>query len=503
MNPGNRFFLFMLTFILGWTVSSGHAQSIDLESLTPYQQKLVTFILPESGQVVWDDTTTRAFIQEHGTRSCTFHAVGMLLRNQGADRENAQRVIRELLDLQYNTPGESFHGVWRTGLTQDRRDQNWREFVGTGLIVAREYFGDVMDSDLIRDIDAALVRAAEGALERDVTPEYTNIALMSAFLLDYTGHMVSNPTFREAGKRKAGAILDLFSRHNTFTEFNSPTYYGVNLMALGMWRELGKHVELRDGARTIESALWADIAQFYHAGLKNLCGPYTRSYGMDMTRYNALLGMCIAMGLEGPEYAPLPMTRERPFEWAYAPLFALLHVQPPEALLPAFKTFGEPRRLFKRIPYRDRVFQAQALLETDWMMGAATGMLRRWEQLCPGTVHWSATSGGELGWLLVHGENAASVNIKDQSLYIVLPQPEAEHPLRILVHTPEMRPERFGTDTWTLQGMTFDVRTPLAEPAVDIREDEHFGQVIEIAFPVPDTLPTDAPALVLTPRKTP
>ncbi len=502
MTSMKRISLIILSLILGWAVITGYAQSIELKDLTPYQQELVTFILPESGHDVWDDTTTRAFIQEHGTRSATFHTIGMLLRNRAADRENAQMIIRELLDLQYNTPGEPFHGVWRTGVSTDRRDQNWREFVGTGLIVAREHFGEVMAPDLIRDIDAALVRAAEGAIQRDVSPEYTNIALMSAFLLDYTGHLVSNPGFRERGRSKAGAILDLFSRYNTFTEFNSPTYYGVNLMALGMWRELGKSVELRDGARTIESALWADIARFYHAGLKNLCGPYTRSYGMDMTRYNALLGMCIAMGLEGPEHAPVPQTKERPFEWAYAPLFALLNVQPPEDVMPAFKTFGEPRHLLKRIPYRDRVFQAQALLETDWMMGASTGMLRRWEQLCPGTVHWSATPGGELSWLLVHGENAASVNINDQSLYISLPQPDAEHPLRILVHTPEMQPERFGTDTWTLRGMTFDIRTSLAAPTVELKEYKHFGQVIEIAFPVPDTLPTDAPALVLTPNKT-
>ena len=284
-----------------------HSMDTDLH----HQRHLVTFVLPESGSDVWDHAAVRTFLEQHGTRTSTYHAVGMLFRNEGADRENAQLVIRGILDLQHNNPGKELHGVWRTGVGKDLRDQNWREFIGTGLIVAREYFGDIIDPGLIRDLDAALVRAAQGAAGRDVTPEYTNIALMSAFLLDYTGHISSNTAFQQQGKAKAKAILDLFSRYQTFTEFNSPTYYGTNLMALGMWRELGKSPQLRTWGKTIEAALWADIARFYHAGLRNICGPFARAYGMDMTRYNALVGMCIAMGLDGPEHAPLPDTRDR------------------------------------------------------------------------------------------------------------------------------------------------------------------------------------------------
>jgi hypothetical protein len=273
-------------------------------------------------------------------------------------------------------------------------------------------------------------------------------------------------------------------------------------MALGMWRELGRSPEFRDWAKTIESTFWADIAQFYHAGLKNMCGPYVRGYGMDMARYDALLGMCIAMGLDGPEHAPLPHARDRGFEWTYTPLFALLRIQPPEGLLSEFKTFGEPREVIRQIPYRHWVFQAQALLERDLMMGAATGMRLRWEQHCPGTVHWSANTHGELGWLLVHGENAAETKIEDRSLQIFLPEPDAEHPLRILVHAPDMQPKQFGANTWKLQGMTFDIKSPLAAPTVKIKKDKRFGQVIEIAFPISDSLSTHTPVLVLTPRKT-
>jgi len=476
------------------------ALGIEWDALTPYQKHLVTFVMPESSSSVWDANDIQVFLQRHGTRSGIYHAVGMLYRNEGADRENAQIVMRNLLNLQYNTPGEKNHGMWRTGVGKDREDQNWREFVGVGFIMAREYFGDVLDPDLMRDLDAALIRAAQGAAVRDVSPEYTNIALMSAFLLNYTGHIASHPAFQEQGKEKAKAILDLFSLYNTFTEFNSPTYYGTNLLGLGLWRELGKSPELRTWANEIETVFWKQIAQCYHAGLKNVCGPYVRGYGMDMTKYAALVGLCIAMGLEDAEHAPLPNTKDRAFEWAYAPLFALLNVKPPTDQLNVFKTFSDAREILYEIPHRNKVFQAQVLLEPTWMMGAATGMRRRWNQHCPGTVHWAV--GNQVGWLLVDGENAAEVKIEDRKLHIYLTQIDVAHPLRILIYAPQANLKTIIGDTWTLPGMTFHVETALPAPTAQIKEEKGFGDIIEIIFPISNTLTTDGPVLVLSPSKT-
>jgi len=371
---------------------------------------------------------------------------------------------------------------------------------GVGFIVARAYFEDVLDSELVREADAALVRAAEGALERDVSAEYTNIALMSAFLLDYTGHMVSNEAFIKQGKNKAKEILDLFSRYNTFTEFNSPTYYGTNLLGLGLWRELGQSVELRMHAKKIEAVFWKHIAQGYHPGLKNMCGQFVRGYGMDMTQYTALTGLCIAMGLENAEHAPLPNFRNRTFEWAYAPLYALLDVKPPEELLREFKTFSEPRELAYQIPRRNKVYEAQMLLEPTWMMGAATGMRRRWNQHCPGTVHWAV--GDQVAWLLVDGENAAEVKIVDRGLQVYLTEPDADHALRILVHAPQANMTMIGEDRWTLPGMTFRIEGGSGKPKVAMKTEKDFGEMIEISFSVSDAQTTDQPALVITPFKT-
>lgn len=492
--------IFVVTLIVGGMMMGNQASGIEWENLTPYQKHLVTFVLPASSTETWNADEVQAFLQKYGTRSGIYHSVGMLYRNEGMDRENAQRVMGALLKLQHNVPGDKLHGMWRTGVGKDREDQNWREFVGTGFIVAREYFGDALAPDLVRDIDAALMRAAEGAVKRDVSAGYTNIALMSAFLMDYVGHTASKPEFQEAGKKKAKAIRDLFFQYKTFTEFNSPTYYGVNLMGLGMWRELGKSAGLREWSQEIESNFWGHIAQFYHAGMKNMCGPYARGYGMDMTQYNALVGMCIAMGLDGPEHAPVPNTKDRAFEWAYAPMFALLNVQPPKDLLPEFKTFSAPREVHHEIAYRNKVFHAQVVLESDWMMGAATGMRRRWDQHCPATVHWMV--GLEMRWLLVHGENAAEAKIEGRKLQIFATESDAEHPFRILIHAPQADLTLMTENTWTLPGMTFNVQTAFPAPEVSRKTERRFGDVIEIAFPMPDTVDEHTPVLVLSPVKT-
>jgi hypothetical protein len=49
-------------------------------------------------------------------------------------------------------------------------DPNWREFIGTILIVMLAEFGDLLPDDLQAAMRAALRKAAEGAFRRRVEP---------------------------------------------------------------------------------------------------------------------------------------------------------------------------------------------------------------------------------------------------------------------------------------------------------------------------------------------
>ena len=62
----------------------------------------------------------------------------------------------------------------------------------------------------------------------------------------------------DRGHALAEEIGDLFRPNLTFSEYNSPTYYGVNLAALRYWG-LSPSVKLRDYGGWMEAELWRDL----------------------------------------------------------------------------------------------------------------------------------------------------------------------------------------------------------------------------------------------------
>jgi hypothetical protein len=107
---------------------------------------------------------------------------------------------------------------------------------------------------------------------------------MSAFLLAYVGLDADRAALTEQGVKKAKAVYTKFAIHKTFTEYNSPTYYGVDLLGLALWREVGPTDPFRRLGREMEADLWREIGLFYQPRPRNMAGPCSRAYGMDMTR---------------------------------------------------------------------------------------------------------------------------------------------------------------------------------------------------------------------------
>jgi len=73
-----------------------------------------------------------------------------------------------------------------------------------------------------------------------------------------------------------------------------------------LWRELSSSPELKEMSKILERELWLDVASFYNANLQNICGPYLRSYGMDMKKYTAITGVWIAAAIDNPAIANVP-----------------------------------------------------------------------------------------------------------------------------------------------------------------------------------------------------
>jgi hypothetical protein len=163
----------------------------------------------------------------------------------------------------------------------------------------------------------------------------------------------------------------------------------------------------------------------------NVAGPYSRTYGMDMRRYGALLGMSIWLAV-GREHAPFPQESgmfEHGHDFCFGPAMAMVGTVVPDDVLPHLLAFQGEREVEQRLPTNhDRV--ATAWLGEKVMIGAES--LRLTGEL-PGivpnldsdqyhavTIHWQ-TPDGDVGWIRLRHRGPVEARAEQGRLTIMGP----------------------------------------------------------------------------------
>ena len=400
------------------------------------------------------------------------------------DHERAAAVVDALLGLQYDAPGTPWHGTFarfaeapepgQDAVEWEDYDPNWRQFVGIALRLLLTRHPEAVDGPLRARVEDAIELAARGeqASER-LNWWYTNIALQHAWLLVEGGHV-------EAGEELAERVVDGWREHHSFQEFNSPTYDGVDLWALALWRGHSGSERLRAWGAELEAGLWATVASRYHAGLRNVAGPYSRAYGLDLDRYVGKVGLLIA-GAAGVEGAPLPDLGAEVIAHGHdLQSLPTLALAPPvvtddvRAHLQSFQGERTVREVISSWPTRR---EASGWLSEDLMVGAESGDSDwlGWYQFVAGTVHWRRPDGA-IGVLRYVPDGPPRGRAEPGVLRI-------GGPGRIEVHEPEP-PGVLHATTRRAGDPGVEVldpgRTALPGLAVDLRND-HDGMVLEIA----------------------
>ena len=402
----------------------------------------------------------------HAIRGSVWYAFGLLMRD-GRATARAVRVIDTVLNNQLDAPGRIFHGtflrapeepyppadavIWRD------YDPNWREFNITALALALLEYNDQLPVALVARLDAAIRKAVAGARARGLSAAYTNIALMYAFMLCFAGKRFAEPAWSEEGEAMAHEVYRLFKQRDAFAEYNSPTYYGVDLYALALWRSYPALSPLlaQLGAE-METLLWRDIAQYYHAGLKNLAGPYDRSYGMDMRRYVAVIGLWMRLLLDKSD-APLPDT-DGPFDHehdlGFVPLIAFLGARVPADALEHFLAFKGERQI-ERVISDAPLRVATAWLDKDRMLGGefTSRTAPQSGQLHPGTIHWRMDA-EQIGWVRLLYLKPVDAHARRNQLEIA-----TLSEVQFQVYAPGAQIERIARDAWQLPGLSVRVET--------------------------------------------
>jgi hypothetical protein len=400
----------------------------------------------------------------HPLRESAWWATGLLLRHRGDDAARAEKILDAVLAWQFNEPGMPYHGTFsrapeeplpagKDAVMWRDYDPNWRQFIGTTFVVLLEMLPDRLSSALTRKLEASVRLAVEGEPPGRFDAHYTNIAMMHTILLAYAGGRFGREDWTERGVALAREIFDLFAPHRAFAEYNSPTYYGVDLYALRFWRLFSPRAELVEWGAAMEADLWRNIADYYHPRLRNICGPYDRSYGMDMTRYVAALGMFFRLELPA-EHAPFPdTTREfnHAHDFAVAPVVAMLGAEIPADACALLHGPVTERRV-EHVIENERT--ATAFLGRDWMWGGERGSDNCGSsQQHFATAHWLQPD-GKVGWLRLDHRVLVDVTATASGLQVrAKNKKDAARLMWCFSSAPTV-----SEGTWTLPGMTVRVK---------------------------------------------
>ena len=233
-------------------------------------------------------------------------ALGAFLDLEDGDVGRAVVAIGNVLALQYPASDWPWSGTFPVTAEQHdppgteavewvHYDPNWRQFVGCILAMCAIQHGGALPTGTLDDIDDALLRCVRGEPEQRIARWYTNPNLMHAWLLGHVGVRRVDDDLVTAGERRLRSIVERFERHGDIDEYNSPTYDGIDLWALGLWAMHPPTSRYAEAAASMLPRIGARISTLYHPSFGTTCGPYIRAYGLAPARYVSLSGLVFSL----------------------------------------------------------------------------------------------------------------------------------------------------------------------------------------------------------------
>lgn len=511
---------------------------------------------------------------KHGTRGSGHYALGLLLRGEPGDVERACEVLHKIIDLQLDAPDEIYHGTFKSALqsidppagnypwkslgpghayflaqtfekiTQrlvsgiegeqakkewtDRLvtaidevlppvwksyDPNWREFISCIFAVILEQFEGKLPQPLLGRMEQSMIKAVTGSIERrlsDVVPMNSNIELMHTFISHYYGTRLQRSDWMEHADREAEKLHARYAEFGSLSEFNTTTYYGVDLTVLGLWRQYGKTAAFQQLGHAMEKGLWSNIADFYNPYIENLSGPFARAYEMEMTAHSSLgVMLYLALGKGYEHFTAINCETEHDI------MIALVGVDVPKEWLPHLAEHQRDRLVeqqFRELCERDQpdvntnLCTASAWIEKGIMMGAMSGSKNTNGQLHPATIHWKTADGHKYDLRLIRREVGKHWNTHLRGVYYEAAVNERQ--LEIEVQCSAAVDIEFyfeitgqGVDArgisanrWMLPGLTLGVEADAPVPVV-----QAFDNRLEIIYLAQAKHATATPATPATP----
>jgi len=452
-------------------------RSIAPAKLNPNARELFVAAM-KSMDAAWDQSTHLVRTPEgpldhdgrrakYMVRETSCYSLGLLMRDGKGDRARAAEGLEAVLKEQFLDKDKDWYGTFRRTPEEPdpsgentvmwrNYDPNWREFIGTTFQMILIEYPDRISKDLASSMYGAIDRAIVGEMKQGrLLPTYSNIALMYGALWDFAATHDNSADWKKQSALWITTVGNYFHQHNSFNEYNSPTYYGVDIYGLALWRSYGSTGGIRDLGANMEATLWTDIADFYHPGLRNIAGPYDRSYGMDMETYVAFTGVWMRTLLsanKAPLPIPNPHTDHLPDLW-FAPQVVILGANPPAEALAKIRTFSGEHEVKRQIT-DDR--SATAWIGDKVILGGEFTNLTKDApnptQYHPATVQWRTPS-KSIGWFYVLEAPKIDAIVDKNTMRIV-----ANGNVTFRLKATGAKREDITADRWTLPGLTVAIK---------------------------------------------
>lgn len=228
-----------------------------------------------------------------GVRSLFDHA--LLLCEARMRPERLPRLFDLARTMQDREPASRTYGNFRWYWRNDRvMDHNAVDFCMQLAALIWMRHQDWIPEGSRAQLKELMELGTKGCMNHRVAVSYTNIAMMNAQNLILLGEALGNKEAADEGYRRLERQI-LYIWENGIHEYDSPTYYAVDLDALGLIEAYGQRESGKAQARALLELMWTDIACNWFAPAGKLGGTQSRTYdylkglgGLD--QYVALAG---------------------------------------------------------------------------------------------------------------------------------------------------------------------------------------------------------------------
>lgn len=237
----------------------------------------------------------------HRTRENVEWLPALLAQGRPEDYAVVLDILPRLLALQDQNPESKTYGVWpylwEEPLDKMKNpDWNWAPFIARVLLTLLREFPNELPQELRGDMRWAVFCACECICRRRMGVDYTNISLMSSFVLVCGGETLGEDRFVQEGLRILRAQLDFVEKNGAYAEYNSPYYGVIDIEETGRGLRYFRDPEARKIVRSLHEAAWQVFANHFHWATRQIAPPHARCYADIQDRRIVSL---IELGMNG------------------------------------------------------------------------------------------------------------------------------------------------------------------------------------------------------------